>query len=303
MPGFVNHHVSRETIVMCRSRKFARLSPSSVLSRKWARRNPVINSPRKKRRRSSTNACTTEGLDNVRMQTELSLAHGIQATLVPPISFQNATFEIYGKSMPSAEMGGDLIDVIESNGTLLAYVADVSGHGLAAGQLMGMLKTALRVSLQFRQAPAALLESADRVLPAVKESDMYATLALLQFDGSAQAEYALAGHVPILHYRNRSRDTARLSMEQFPLGLIPGGCYASQRVPYSSRDLFLMLTDGISEVPNDRDEEFGLARVEQLLTQHSAEPLPQIWERIIEHVRQHGLQQDDQTLLLVRVRH
>jgi serine phosphatase RsbU (regulator of sigma subunit) len=64
-----------------------------------------------------------------------------------------------------------------------------------------------------------------------------------------------------------------------------------------------MLTDGISEVPNDRDEEFGLARVEQLLTQHSAEPLPQIWERIMAHVRQHGLQQDDQTLLLVRVRH
>jgi serine phosphatase RsbU (regulator of sigma subunit) len=245
---------------------------------------------------------TTEGLDNVRMQTELSLAHGIQATLVPTISFQNATFEVYGKSLPSAEMGGDLIDVIESNGNLLAYVADVSGHGLAAGQLMGMLKTALRVSLEFRQHPAALLESADRVLPAVKEPDMYATLALLQFDGSAQAEYALAGHVPILHYRDRSRDIARLSMEQFPLGLIPGGCYASQRVPYSSRDLFLMLTDGISEVPNDRDEEFGLARVEQLLTQHSAEPLPRIWEGIMEHVRQHGLQQDDQTLLLVRVR-
>jgi len=246
---------------------------------------------------------TTEGLDTVRMQTELSLAHGIQATLVPTISFQNATFEVYGKSLPSAEMGGDLIDVIESNGNLLAYVADVSGHGLAAGQLMGMLKTALRVSIQFRQAPAALLESADRVLPAVKESDMYATLALVQFDGSAQVEYTLAGHVPILHYRDRSRDTARLSMEQFPLGLIPGGCYASRRVPYSSRDLFLMLTDGISEVPNDRDEEFGLARVEQLLTYHSAEPLPQIWERIMEHVRQHGLQQDDQTLLLVRVRH
>jgi hypothetical protein len=39
-------------------------------------------------------------------------------------------------------MGGDLIDVIESDGNLLVYIADVSGHGLAAGQLMGMLKTA-----------------------------------------------------------------------------------------------------------------------------------------------------------------
>jgi serine phosphatase RsbU (regulator of sigma subunit) len=246
---------------------------------------------------------TTEGLDNVRMQTELSLAHDMQATLVPTISFQNASFEVYGKSIPSTEMGGDLIDVIESDGSLLTYVADVSGHGLAAGQLMGMLKTAIRISLQFHQRPVALLEGADRVLPAVKKPDMYATLALLHFDGSAQAEYALAGHVPILHYRDCSRDTARLSMPQFPLGLIPGGCFASQRVTYSSRDLFLMLTDGISELSNDRDEEFGLSRLEQLLTQFAAQPLPHIWELIMEEVRQHGLQEDDQTLLLVRVLH
>ena len=244
---------------------------------------------------------TTEGLDSVRMQTELSLAHGIQATQVPAISLQDPGFEVYGKSLPSAEMGGDLIDVVESNGNLLVYVADVSGHGLAAGQLMGMLKTAMRVSFQFQRQPTTLLESADRVLPAVKEADMYATLALLQFDGSTQAEYASAGHVPIVHYRDRRRDTARLSMEQFPLGLIPGGCYASQRVPYSSRDLFLMFTDGISEVPNSQDEEFGLERLEKLLTQHAAEPLPEICDRIMERVRQHGLQQDDQTLLLIRV--
>lgn len=244
---------------------------------------------------------THEGLANVRMQTELSLAHGIQATLVPTLSFQTPKFEVYGKSIPSTEMGGDLIDVIQSDGSLLAYVADISGHGLPAGQLMGMLKTAMRVSLQFHQQPVALLESADRVLPAVKAPEMYATLALLYFDGSAQAEYALAGHVPILHYRECTRNTARLSTEQFPLGLIPGSRYASQRVSYSPRDLFLLLTDGITEVANERDEEFGLARLERLLTQHAAQPLGQIWELVMGEVKRHGVQHDDQSLLLLRV--
>lgn len=131
---------------------------------------------------------------------------------------------------------------------------------------------------------------------------MYATLAMLYFDGSTEAEYALAGHVPILHYRHCSRDTARLSMEQFPLGLIPGGRYASQRVSYSPRDLFLLLTDGITEVVNERDEEFGLARLEQLVSQHADQPLSQIWEMIMGEVKQHGVQQDDQSLLLLRVR-
>jgi sigma-B regulation protein RsbU (phosphoserine phosphatase) len=243
----------------------------------------------------------TEGVASVRMQTELSLAHGIQATLVPTVSFQNASFELYGKSIPSTEMGGDLIDVIESDGGLVAYVADISGHGLPAGQLMGMLKTAMRLAVQFRQMPVAALESVDRVLPDLKEREMFATLALLRFDGSSEAEYALAGHPPILHYRHGSRDTARLSMEQLPLGLIPGGSYASKRVIYSPRDLFLMVTDGITEVANARDEEFGLTRLQELLTQNATRALPEIWDLIMREVRQYGLQQDDQSLLLLRV--
>jgi hypothetical protein len=243
----------------------------------------------------------TEGIAKVRIQTELALAHGIQATLVPTLSFQVDRFEVYGKSIPSAEMGGDLIDTVERDGTLLAYVADISGHGLAAGQLMGMLKTAIRVSVQFRQQPVAVMESADRVLPAVKESNMYATLALLYFDGSSEVEYSLAGHPPILHYREPTRDIARLAMEQFPLGLIPGGRYSSRRVSYSPRDVFLMLTDGISEVPDAKDDEFGLDRLEQLLRDNADQPLPQLWELIMGEVKRHGVQQDDQTLLLLRV--
>jgi len=243
----------------------------------------------------------TEGVATVRMQTELALAHGIQATLVPTLSYRVGRFEAYGKSIPSTEMGGDLIDAVQSDGTLLVYVADISGHGLAAGQLMGMLKTAIRVSLQFRREPVAVLESADRVLPAVKDANMYATAALLYFDGSSEAEYSLAGHPPILHYRAATGGIALLAMEQFPLGLIPGGSYTSQRVAYAPQDLFLMMTDGISEVPNTDDEEFGLERLEQLLMNNAGQPLPQLWELIIGEVKRHGAQQDDQTLLLLRV--
>ena len=147
-----------------------------------------------------------------------------------------------------------------------------------------------------------MLESADRVVPALKEPEMFATLALLHFDGPGHAEYALAGHVPILHYRDRSGDTVQLSMHQLPLGLIPGGVYTTGSVTYSAGDLFLMVTDGITEVVNERDEEFGLWRLEQVLAQHSAKPLPEIWNVIMGAVKRQGVQQDDQSLLLLRVR-
>jgi hypothetical protein len=49
-------------------------------------------------------------------------------------------------------------------------------------------------------------------------------------------------------------------------------------IPYSPDDLFLILTDGIIEVLNERGEEFGLTRVKSLVVRHAAEPLPNNWE-------------------------
>jgi serine phosphatase RsbU (regulator of sigma subunit) len=62
-----------------------------------------------------------------------------------------------------------------------------------------------------------------------------------------------------------------------------------------------MVTDGITEVANARDEEFGLTRLQALLTQNATRALPEIWDLIMREVRQYGLQQDDQSLLLLRV--
>ena len=66
--------------------------------------------------------------------------------------------------------------------------------------------------------------------------------------------------------------------------------------------MFLLFTDGITEVVNERDEEFGLARLEQLLSKNAAQPLSQIWELMMRGVRLYWGQQDDQSLLLLRVR-
>jgi phosphoserine phosphatase RsbU/P len=70
---------------------------------------------------------------------------------------------------------------------------------------------------------------------------------------------------------------------------------------YAIADLFLMMTDGISEAANASDEEFGLDRLELLLRNNAGQPLPQLWELIMGEVTRHGEQQDDQTLLLLRV--
>jgi hypothetical protein len=70
-------------------------------------------------------------------------------------------------SLPSGEVGGDLVDLVEVEGRWLGYLADVSGHGVGSGVLMGMVKSAARMKLLTLAALAALLDDLnDALVPA-----------------------------------------------------------------------------------------------------------------------------------------
>ena len=167
----------------------------------------------------------TQAAEAIRIQNELDLAHGIQQTLVPLIHRIGPLYEVYGLTRPSERVGGDLVDLIPSRDGDIAYVADVAGHGLQAGILMGMLKAAARTALlEPSTGPARLpllLDRLDNVLPSVKESHMYAAFAALQLGPQGRVRHALAGHPPVLHYCHANGSFCELSLEQFPLGLVP----------------------------------------------------------------------------------
>jgi serine phosphatase RsbU (regulator of sigma subunit) len=245
---------------------------------------------------------TTEGITHVAMQTELSFAHAIQNTLVPPISYGARRLEVFGCTVPSAKVGGDLVDLVAEGDRMLVYLADVSGHGISAGILMGMLKTAVRQAWLAQPPLPALLESVNAVLPAVKEPEMYATLAALRFDASSQVEFAVTGHPPILHYRAKSRDISRCAMYQYPLGLVPEPGYVSAQVSCDPGDLFVVVSDGLIETVNADDQEFGLVRLEKSVVAHAAESSPKLYEALMHAVSDFGEQRDDRTVLIVRIR-
>ena len=243
-------------------------------------------------------------LGNVHLCAAPSLDSDIQNTLVPALTYQAARLEAHGQSLPKDDVGGDLVDLITVDGGVVAYVADVSGHGLRAGVLMGMIKTAVRYGLLLHQPVAKLLQDINRVLPAVKDPHMYATLAALRFDSSNisanEVEYISAGHVPLLHFRRLTRDIVRYANPEFPLGLFAEASYVSQRIHYETGDIFVLVTDGVVELGEDHNADTGFERLAQILCQHAERPLSEIVESIYSDLAHHGTQHDDQTILLVR---
>jgi serine phosphatase RsbU (regulator of sigma subunit) len=235
------------------------------------------------------------------VRTELELAEKLQQTLAPPLALRNASFEIHGRSAPSSQMGGDLLDALDDGEALACYVADVAGHGIQAGVFMGMVKSAVRTAL-LRPGPLEnLLADLNRVLIGIKgDSATYVTFACLRCHAGGKIEYSLAGSGPILHYHAQSKTTSQLAMEQFPLGLFATATFHSGLVEIEPGDILTLLTDGLPEVADANDDQFGFEHIESIVARNALGPLSNLTERLFAASRQHGAQNDDETLVLVR---
>jgi len=244
------------------------------------------------------NFFSTEGGRYYGTLTEMRLAGAIHRSLVPEITATVDPFEFYGCSWPSGEVSGDLVDLVQHNGGWFAYVADVSGHGVPAGVLMTMVKSAARTWLA-AAGPCGFLAALNRVLLPLSAPNMYVTLAFLNYTGS-NMELATAGHVPILHFNQLAGTVSARWVSNFPVALISDVSFEVSEISSRPGDVFVFLTDGITEIVDDHDCDLGLEPLKSILIETAGAPLPEIANRLRDCALEHGKQTDDQTLLLIR---
>ncbi|MFK8906577.1 PP2C family protein-serine/threonine phosphatase [Streptomyces sp. YS-3] len=94
-------------------------------------------------------------------------------------------------------IGGDWYDAFpQPDGSLLAVIGDVTGHGLRAAVMMGQLRTALRAYAFEGDGPGQILTRLHGMLRHL-QPDLYATAAIVRFrPGDPTVVWAAAGHPP-----------------------------------------------------------------------------------------------------------
>src|SRR5262245_13361848 len=165
---------------------------------------------------------------------------------------------------------------------------------------MGMLKSTARTQLRTGERLDGLLNTANSVLFDLKSPTMFATFAGVQHDGGPTLQFTVAGHLPILHYHAATSAISDLTTPQVPLAMFSDRVFSSGSVSCELGDLLVILTDGLTEVFDGADREFGLDRFKALIGDQATAPLESIERRVFAEVRAHGAQLDDQTLLLIR---
>lgn len=244
-----------------------------------------------------------QGRTTLRLMTEMALAQRIHASLVPALLRSDGRLEVDGASFASTEMGGDLVDMVDHGATTDLVLADVSGHGVKAGVVMGMVKSAIRMGLRQDRGLDRLAGDLNHVLDQTTTPEMYATLVLLRIHhAERRLECLLAGHSQVLHHRRGESAASRVGDGGFPVGLLGESTYASVSLAVVSGDLIATWTDGLDETVNAADQELGREAIESAIVARAERPLAEIRSAVFELARAHGAQRDDRSLLLVRVR-
>jgi sigma-B regulation protein RsbU (phosphoserine phosphatase) len=237
-------------------------------------------------------------------ERESAEARSIQQGFLPKEIPQLAGYEIVGAWQPARVVGGDYYDVLPfGRETLGLCIGDVAGKGLPAALLMSNLQAAFRGFASPAVSPEALCDKLNSLICRNIASDRFITFFYAQLDGVArQLRYTNAGHnAPIVAHKDGSHD--RLREGGGILGVFPVQAFDMGVYDLAAGDRVLLFTDGVTEACNPEGEEFGDARLLQLLEENrelSAEDLQRkILSVVAEFCRGHW--HDDATLIAIAV--
>lgn len=232
-------------------------------------------------------------------ERERTIALTLQHRLLPTLPTTPDWIEVAAAYVPAStlEIGGDWFQIFDAGGgRLAAVVGDAVGHGLASAAAMGQLQASFITAIANDADPERALAAVD--LFASRGADtLAASAAYVLFDRAGTAQYASAGHPPIVWAPAHGAPTVVDSGEG---GLLGTHMTASSRtIPFESGDLVVMFTDGLIE-RRDETIDDGLQRLVAAVEASRHLAPQQMCDAMVESLTADVVADDDIAILILR---
>jgi hypothetical protein len=209
--------------------------------------------------------------ERLRMREEIDYARKMQLSMLPQSPPDVSWLDMAAVSLPATEVGGDYYDSFRlTPSRLVLAIADVSGHGLASGLLLSGVRSCLYFLEDDLGSPEAL-RRLDRMVRRTTDRRTYVTLLLAVIDHEAMTlSVTSAGHPPLLHYRAAAGTVESVGSGAPPLGTFADPRYVCNEATFATGDLLVIYTDGVIEMRNDHDQEYGDEKLRRAIVRAAA---------------------------------
>jgi len=211
-------------------------------------------------------AFAREALRQEGVKKELELASEMQNMLLPTIVQTNDEVSISAYYQSHQEVGGDYYDIMWLDDKRVAFcIADVSGKGVSAAILMGNFQANVRVLSKYSKSLEELVITLNEKVVESANGEKFITMFIGLFDlETRELTYINCGHnPPVLKQNNK----IELLTEGSPgLGMLDDiGKPVLGRLKVEKGALMTCYTDGLVEVENNMEEEFGSDKVSEII--------------------------------------
>jgi heme exporter protein D len=191
-------------------------------------------------------------------EAEIDQARQIQQLLIPEAIPTIPGYVLETEYKPAQQVGGDFFQILpDGHGGVLILLGDVTGKGLQAGMQVALIVGAIRTIVETSYEPHVVLEALNRRLCGRGQS--YATCVAMQVGADGKTIIANAGH--IAPYLNGKELTMSGNL---PLGLNPSVTFDQVTIHLKQKDRLLVITDGVIEAKNAKNELFGFNRARSI---------------------------------------
>ena len=234
-----------------------------------------------------------------RIESELRIARDIQMSMVPQTFPERSDLDLYGLMTPAKEVGGDLYDFVIINNQLYFCLGDVSGKGVPASLFMTQAIRLFRAMAKQQRKPSDIATRLNNELTENNDNGMFVTMFIGEADlTTGHLYFCNAGHNPPL------LDGEFIDMQpNAPIGLWPGLEYEGEEIDDIRNKLLFIYTDGLNEAEDHTQEQYGDARLQQMLHQmknHTAKQVIDTLSQMVASHRNGAIPNDDLTMLAIR---
>jgi sigma-B regulation protein RsbU (phosphoserine phosphatase) len=225
----------------------------------------------------------------------------IQRSLFPERIPEFPGYEIAGRAETADVVGGDFYDFLPLDDEIMGIaLGDASGHGLPAALLVRDVVTGLRMGVEKDMKITPALRKLNQVIHRSSLSTKFVSLFYAELERNGNLMYVNAGHIP--PFLVLDRGTYRLDVGGSVLGPLPEIRFKRGFAHLDKGGILVVFSDGIVERANKKGDQFGEARVAEIVSAHRSNGARAILDALFRAARDHtrARWEDDATIVVVR---